>query len=69
MCIDILPTFALSKMTKGSLTYWLHYYQNAYAGLGYITTRSHFRYNQKGDPHTETHLPVWTKKGLELFSE
>ena len=68
MCIDILPTFALSKMTKGSLTYWLHNYQNAYAGLGYIKTRSHFRYNQKGEL-TETRFPVWTKKGLELFSE
>ena len=39
-----------------------------YAGLGYAKTRSHFRYNSKGDL-VETRFPVWTKKGQELISE
>ena len=33
-----------------------------YAGLGYAMTRSHFRYNSKGDL-IETRFPVWTPKG------
>ncbi len=33
-----------------------------YAGLGYAKTRSHFRYNKKGDL-IETRFPVWTDKG------
>ena len=39
-----------------------------YAGLGYAKTRSHFRYNSKGDL-TETRFPVWTQKGQEFISE
>ena len=39
-----------------------------YAGLGYAKTRSHFRYNSKGDL-TETRFPVWTEKGQEFISE
>ena len=34
---------------------------NDYAGLGYAKTRSHFRYNSKGDL-VETRFPVWTPK-------
>ena len=37
-----------------------------YAGLGYAKTRSHFRYNSKGDL-TETRFPVWTVKGQEFI--
>ena len=37
-----------------------------FAGLGYAKTRSHFRYNSKGDL-TETHFPVWTEKGQEYI--
>ena len=37
-----------------------------YAGLGYAKTRSHFRYNSKGDL-IETRFPVWTKKGQEFI--
>ena len=39
-----------------------------YAGHGYAKTRSHFRYNSKGDL-TETRFPVWTEKGQEFISE
>ena len=31
-----------------------------YAGLGYAKTRSHFRYNSKGDL-VETRFPMWTE--------
>lgn len=37
-----------------------------YAGLGYAKTRSHFRYNKKGDL-VETCFPVWTEKGQEYI--
>jgi phage antirepressor YoqD-like protein len=37
-----------------------------YAGLGYAKTRSHFRYNSKGDL-IETRFPVWTEKGQEYI--
>ena len=37
-----------------------------YAELGYAKTRSHFRYNSKGDL-VETRFPVWTKKGQEFI--
>ena len=37
-----------------------------FAGLGYAKTRSHFRYNSKGDL-IETRFPVWTKKGQEFI--
>ena len=37
-----------------------------YAGLGYAKTRSHFRYNSRGDL-VETRYPVWTEKGLEFI--
>ena len=37
-----------------------------YAGLGYAKTRSHFRYNKKGDLF-ETRFPVWTEKGQEYI--
>ena len=37
-----------------------------YAGLGYAKTRSHFRYNSKGDL-VETRFPVWTMKGQEYI--
>ena len=37
-----------------------------YAGLGYAKTRSHFRYNSRGDL-VETRFPVWTEKGLEFI--
>ena len=39
---------------------------NDYAGLGYAKTRSHFRYNSKGDL-VETRFPVWTQKGQEFI--
>lgn len=39
-----------------------------FAGLGLAKTRSHFRYNSKGDL-TETRFPVWTRKGQELISD
>ena len=39
-----------------------------YAGLGYAKTRSHFRYNSKGDL-IETRFPVWTKKGQEFIKK
>ena len=39
---------------------------NDYAGLGYAKTRSHFRYNSKGDL-VETRFPVWTPKGHEYI--
>jgi len=38
-----------------------------FAGLGLVKTRSHFRYNQKGDL-TEVRFPVWTRKGQEFIS-
>jgi phage antirepressor YoqD-like protein len=37
-----------------------------YAGLGYAKTRSHFRYNKRGDL-VETRFPVWTEKGQEYI--
>ena len=37
-----------------------------YAGLGYAKTRSHFRYNSKGDL-VETRFLVWTQKGQEYI--
>ena len=37
-----------------------------YAGLGYAKTRSHFRYDKRGDL-VETRFPVWTKKGQEFI--
>ena len=37
-----------------------------YAGLGYAKTRSHFRYNSKGDL-VEKRFPVWTVKGQEFI--
>ena len=37
-----------------------------YAGLGYAKTRSHFRYNKRGDL-IETRFPVWTEKGQEFI--
>ena len=37
-----------------------------YAGLGYAKTRSHFRYNKRGDL-VETRYPVWTEKGQEYI--
>ena len=37
-----------------------------YIGLGYAKTRSHFRYNKKGDL-VETRFPVWTPKGHEYI--
>ena len=37
-----------------------------YAGLGYAKTRSHFRYNSKGDL-VEMRYPVWTPKGQEYI--
>ena len=37
-----------------------------YIGLGYAKTRSHFRYNKKGDL-VETRYPVWTEKGQEYI--
>lgn len=39
---------------------------NDYAGLGYAKTRSHFRYNKRGDL-IETRFPVWTEKGQEYI--
>ena len=39
-----------------------------YAVLGYAKTRSHFRYNSKGDL-IETRFPVWTKKGQEFIKK
>ena len=39
-----------------------------YAGLGYAKTRSHFRYNSKGDL-VEKRFPVWTKKGQEYIKK
>ena len=37
-----------------------------YAGLGYAMTRSHFRYDKRGDL-VETRFPVWTEKGQEFI--
>ena len=37
-----------------------------YAGLGYAKTRSHFRYNKRGNL-VETRYPVWTEKGQEYI--
>ena len=37
-----------------------------YAGLGYAKTRSHFRYNRRGDL-VEKRFPVWTVKGQEFI--
>ena len=37
-----------------------------YAGLGYAKTRSHFRYDKRGDL-VETRFPVWTEKGQEFI--
>jgi phage antirepressor YoqD-like protein len=39
-----------------------------YAGLGYAKTRSHFRYDKRGDL-VETRFPVWTEKGQEYIKE
>jgi len=39
-----------------------------YAGLGYAKTRSHFRYNSKGEL-VETRFPVWTPKGQEFIKK
>ena len=39
-----------------------------YAGLGYAKTRSHFRYNKKGEL-TEKRFPVWTKKGQRFLKK
>lgn len=39
-----------------------------YTGLGYAKTRSHFRYNKKGDL-VETRFPVWTVKGQEYIKK
>ena len=41
---------------------------NSYAGLGYAKSRSHFRYNSKGEL-IETRFPVWTKKGQEFIKK
>ena len=37
-----------------------------YAGHGYAKTRSHFRYNRRGDL-VEKRFPVWTVKGQEFI--
>ena len=37
-----------------------------YAELGYAKTRSHFRYNSKGDL-IEKRFPVWTLKGQKFI--
>ena len=39
-----------------------------FAGLGYAKTRSHFRYNRRGDL-VEKHFPVWTVKGQEFIKK
>ena len=39
-----------------------------YVGLGYAKTRSHFRYDKRGDL-VETRFPVWTEKGQEYIKE
>ena len=39
-----------------------------FAGLGYAKTRSHFRYNKRGDL-VETRFPVWTEKGQEYIKK
>ena len=39
-----------------------------YTGLGYAKTRSHFRYNKKGDL-VETRFLVWTEKGQEYIKK
>ena len=39
-----------------------------FAGLGYAKTRSHFRYNSKGDL-VEKRFPVWTVKGQEYIKK
>ena len=39
-----------------------------YAGLGYAKTRSHFRYNRRGDL-VEKRFPVWTVKGQEYIKK
>ncbi len=39
---------------------------NDFAGLGYAKTRSHFRYNRRGDL-VEKRFPVWTVKGQEFI--
>ena len=39
-----------------------------YAGLGYAKTRSHFRYNRRGDL-VEKRFPVWTVKGQEFIKK
>jgi hypothetical protein len=36
--------------------------------LGYAKTRSHFRYDKRGDL-VETRFPVWTEKGQEYIKE
>ena len=41
---------------------------NDYAGLGYAKTRSHFRYNRRGDL-VEKRFPVWTVKGQEFIKK
>ena len=39
-----------------------------FAGLGYAKTRSHFRYNRRGDL-VEKRFPVWTVKGQEYIKK
>lgn len=39
-----------------------------YAGLGYAKSRSHFRYNRRGDL-VEKRFPVWTVKGQEYIKK
>lgn len=39
-----------------------------YAELGYAKTRSHFRYNSKGDL-IEKRFPVWTLKGQKFIKK
>ena len=39
-----------------------------FAGLGYAKTRSHFRYNRRGDL-IEKRFPVWTVKGQEYIKK
>ena len=41
---------------------------NDFAGLGYAKTRSHFRYNRRGDL-IEKRFPVWTVKGQEYIKK
>ena len=52
-------------LVRERLTYELKL-SNDYAGLGYAKTRSHFRYNRRGDL-VEKRFPVWTVKGQEYI--